>query len=47
MLFAIAVWWPQASLAMVFTVYALSGPARILIQGIRSRFRDSADTSPA
>jgi CDP-diacylglycerol--serine O-phosphatidyltransferase len=47
MLFAIAIWWPQASLAMVFTVYALSGPVRILIHGIRSRFRGSSDTSTA
>lgn len=37
MLFAIAVWWPQASLALVFTIYALSGPVRLIVNSLNSK----------
>jgi CDP-diacylglycerol--serine O-phosphatidyltransferase len=43
-LLAIAVWWPQVSLAAIFTLYALSGPIRMILHWMRTR---NASPAPA
>lgn len=43
---ALAVWWPQEILALLFTAYALSGPAQLVISRSRSAGGDADAPHP-
>jgi CDP-diacylglycerol--serine O-phosphatidyltransferase len=42
---AVAVWWPQAGLAVIFTAYAMSGPVRMVMHWLRTRGERAARTA--